>query len=468
MALLSLTGPGTVPQPSKPASAAPPQAQATTATAPTSAKDLVWIRSRQDDNRVLRLQLAIREFVPKAGEGPTITLHGAVHIADRAFYKQLERTLEQDHDIILFEGVKPGGLSDDPLPDGEAGELARAERTRERLRLAWIAVERWRKAAPKSAESMPVDLASLRARMTQDGRNHEQMILSSVLEDGWRRPFVYSRATDGKAYSLGSLGKDNALGGDGPDKDLFTTDLRPLKRSELGDDPGLQKRLAETLGLTFQLDEMAHAGPKWKNADMSIDDVQEALGMGRPVEGDAEGEGSHDNLLFALLDGSSLPAKVASMALTLIESVPGMAPRMKVMMVELLANLDMDALEGAGGPAAKVPGMGDMKQMMDVIIDKRNQVVIDELKKLIKDRPELKRIAVVYGAGHLPDLAQRLEDQLGYRHKSGKWITAIRTDLNALGITEDEMRMTRTMMKTQMKMLSGRAAEDRGVEIKTP
>lgn len=447
----------------QPAPAAPAEAPA----APTPAKDLLWIRSRQDENRVLRLQLAIREFTPKDASrgGPTITLHGAVHIADKAFYKQLERTLEQDNDIILFEGVKPAGLDSGELPKGIEGDHARTKRTEARLRLAWIAIERWRKASPQSAQDLPVDLPSLRKRMIEDGRNHEQLILASVSEDGWGRPFVFSRATDGKSYSLGSLGKDNALGGEGPDKDTFTTDLKPLKGSELGDDPGLQKRLAETFGLSFQLEEMAHAGPKWKNSDMSIDAVQEALGMGKPaggVEGDDDGEASHDNLLFAMLDGSSLPAKVASVVLSLIEAVPGMAPRMKVMMVEMLANLDMDAV---GGASAAVPGMGDMKEMMKVIIDERNQVVIDDLKKLIKDRPDLKRIAVIYGAGHLTDLSQRLEDQLHYQHKSGKWITAIRVNLDALGISEEEMQMTRSMMRTQMKMLSGQAASKPG-EIK--
>jgi hypothetical protein len=426
--------PGNAPAPAAPKAEAKP------------ASDLLWIRSRQDENRVLRLQLAIREFVPKQGGGPTITLHGAVHIADRAFYKQLEKTLEQDNDIILFEGVKPGGLGNDPLPEGIEGDLARTKRTEDRLRLAWTMIEHWRHAAPDAANDLPFDLAGVRKRMTETKHTREQALLASVSEDGWGRPFVYSRSTDGKSYSLGSLGKDNALGGDGPDKDIFTTDLPPLKGSEIGEDPGLQKRLAETFGLSFQLDEMAHAGPKWVNADMSIDQVQDALGLHK----DGEGE---QNMLFALLDGSSLPAKIASMALGLVEAIPGMAPRMKVMMVEMLANLDESALSNAG---AGVPGMGDMKEMMKVIIEDRNQVVIDDLKKLMKERPELKRIAVIYGAGHLADLSRRLEDQLGYEHKSGKWITAIRVDLNALGITDDEMRMTRSMMATQMKMLSGK------------
>lgn len=426
------------------------RAEPAPAAAPTNTQDLRWIRSRQDENRVLRLQLAIREFVPKRGDGPAIVLHGAVHIADRSFYKRLEETLEADHDAILFEGVKPGGMSAAPLPEGVEGDHARTVRTKERLRLAWTFIERWKRSSKESGTDLPFDLLAVRKRMAEEGHPREQAMLAKVSDDGWGRQFVFTRSTDGRSYTLGSLGKDGTLGGDGPDQDTWTTDLTPLNASELSDAPGLQKRLAETFGLAFQLEEMAHAGPKWINADMSIDEVQEALGFG----GDAGDEGER-NMLFALLDGSSLPAKVASMLLGLVEAIPGMAPRMKVMMLEMLANVDESALSNAS-----FPGMGDMKEMMKVIIEDRNQVVIDDLRRTIKEHPEYKRVAVLYGAGHLPDLARRLEDQLGYTHKSGKWITAIRVNLDAEGISDEEMAMTRSMMATQMKMLSaqGKAA----------
>lgn len=421
---------------------------------PTDTPDLRWIRSRQDDSRVLRLQLAIREFVPKQGDGPTIVLHGAVHIADRSFYKRLEESLEADHDVILFEGVKPGGMDTSPLPDGIEGDHARTVRTTDRLRLAWTVIERWKRSSKDPAADLPFDLLAVRKRMAEEGRTREQAMLAKLSEDGWGRMFVFNRSTEGKSYTLGSLGKDGTLGGDGPDQDTWTTDLDPLDASELSDAPGLQKRLAETFGLAFQLDEMAHAGPKWVNADMSIDEVQAALGFG----GDAGGEGKGErNMLFAMLDGSSLPAKVASLLLGLVETIPGMAPRMKVMMLEMLANVDENALSNAS-----FPGMGDMKEMMKVIIEDRNQVVIDDLRKTMKDHPGFKRIAVLYGAGHLPDLARQLEDQLGYRHKSGKWITAVRVNLDAEGISDEEMAMTRSMMATQMKMLSAQGKAGKG------
>lgn len=419
-----------------------------------AAPELLWIRTRQDESRILRLQLAIREFVAKdAGKpGPSITLYGAVHIADRAFYKRLDQLLEENHDVILYEGVKPAGMHDAPLPEGAEGDAQRAERTTERLRLAWAALERWRRASPSATPKaegkggLPNDLGQIAARMGDEGFARERSVLAATDTDAWERPFRFTRSPDGATYSLGSYGRDNALGGDGPDSDVFIADLKPLSASETSSAPNLQERLAETFGLTFQLNEMDHEGPKWVNSDMSIDEVERALGF----DGGDDGAEGKRNMLFEMLDGSSFPAKIASTVLSLIESIPGMAPRMKVMMLEMLANIDEKTLSNA-----VIPGMDDTKQLMKVIIEDRNQVVIDDLARIIKERPNLKSIGVIYGAGHLPDLARRLEEQLGYTHKGGKWLTAIRVDLDAEGITDEEMEMTRRMMAMQMKMLSG-------------
>lgn len=419
---------------------APPVTAAADA-APTPAKDLAWIRTRTDQNRVLRLQLAIREFKPKNGIGPTIVLAGAVHIADRAFYKQLESTLESENDLILYESVKPGGLGESVIPDGIEGDPRRSQRTTDRIRLAWAVLERWKR-SPESGGEYPASIAELRRLLVDAGHGREEQWLRTVGADAWGRDLLYERAPDGQSITLGSLGKDGERGGDGPDRDTWLSDLPPLKPQELGEGAGIQKRLAETLGLAFQLDEMKHSGPKWVNSDMSIDDVSERLGP------PADGDDSQQNLLFALLDGSSFPARVASALLTIVESVPGMAVRMKVMMLEMLANADDGMLDNLKGP-----GFADMSRLMKVIIDDRNQVVIDDLRKTILERPETGRIAVLYGAGHLPDLARRLEEKLGYVHSSGKWITAVRVDLDRAGIDESEIAMTREMMRAQLNAM---------------
>ena len=67
----------------------------------------------EDDGGVVRLEIAIREYGPIAGEGPVVSLAGAVHIADAVFYERLQSYLDA-LDVVLFEGVKPPGAGEDP------------------------------------------------------------------------------------------------------------------------------------------------------------------------------------------------------------------------------------------------------------------------------------------------------------------------------------------------------------------
>ena len=90
------------------------------------------------------------------------------------------------------------------------------------------------------------------------------------------------------------------------------------------------------------------------------------------------------------------------------------------------------------------------KGFSEVIIDGRNQVVIDDLKRLIADEPEVESVAILYGAAHLPDLAERLHDQLGYLPGDDRWLTAIEVDLTESAVTQRDIRQIRSMMKWMM------------------
>ena len=55
------------------------------------------------------LDVAVTYYVHPEG-GPRIDLIGAIHIADRAFYREVQKMLE-DAGTVLFEGVMPKGMS---------------------------------------------------------------------------------------------------------------------------------------------------------------------------------------------------------------------------------------------------------------------------------------------------------------------------------------------------------------------
>jgi hypothetical protein len=101
--LLAYLAPTRADEPAK-AAPAPKKAEAKKAAAPK------YLRIRRNDKgEPIALETAVVRFVPASGEGNlTVDLVGAVHVGDAAYYKQLNRTMEQ-YDTLLYELVAPPG-----------------------------------------------------------------------------------------------------------------------------------------------------------------------------------------------------------------------------------------------------------------------------------------------------------------------------------------------------------------------
>ena len=91
----------------------------------------------------------------------------------------------------------------------------------------------------------------------------------------------------------------------------------------------------------------------------------------------------------------------------------------------------------------------------EVIINDRNQVVIDDLKKIIETEPQAKNIAVFYGAGHMNDMVDRLKDQLGYEPstyaESERWRKAISVDFSKSAGPAADINRIRMMIKQTLR-----------------
>lgn len=384
-----------------------------------------WIRIEENKDRVVHLDVAARTFQKTPG-GPTITLNGAVHIGERQFYKRLQDDLDT-YDLVLFEGVNPPGSGAIPK---NLSDAKRATRTESRIRLVAILLGRYH----ADHDAYPASLDDLAASLADHKRQAHWLADARI--DAWSHPLQYTLADDG-SFDLVSLGADGKPGGKGVDADLRFSDQKPLSESELGTAPGIQKRLAETFHLRFQLDEMDDTRPNWRNADMDVDQLEALL--------DPSGQGGQGSILFDLLDGSSAMAHMASFVLTLIEHIPGAGPRGRLMIMEMLSLADESTL------AAGMPG-GD--HMVDVIIGDRNQVVVNRLKEVLKNEPNIKRIAVIYGAGHMPDMARKIEKQLGFKPTGDPtWRTAIHLPLERFGITDQERMLLRATLIRQIEQI---------------
>ncbi len=79
------------------------------ASSPTAIDPRVPLRIEPPTRRVETagkhtLEIAVRDYTPLSGKGPTVRLVGAVHIGEKAYYEALQARLDAS-DVVLFEGV---------------------------------------------------------------------------------------------------------------------------------------------------------------------------------------------------------------------------------------------------------------------------------------------------------------------------------------------------------------------------
>jgi len=365
---------------------------------------------------------------PKDGTGPSLVIAGAVHIGDRPYYEVLQDLLDP-MDLVLYEGVLPaGGENADPANDDEAREL-----TEQRLRLLATMSHQ----LDEGIDTIEQLVQSL------DGKRKAQSIVETARNDGWGFPIRMEIGEDGSADFI-SYGADGEPDGDGPAADLRFSDQRPLAPAERGEVDGIQVQLASALGLTFQLEEMSEDGENWRNADMSTSEIERRVAA---LGGDA-------SALFDQLGGTGLPSQLLGMVLRVLEMFPAAQARAKMMLMDMLAQSEILEI-GMPGP--------DGQALMQVIIDERNQVIIDRLAEALPEaaKNDWQTIGIIYGAGHMPDLLDRLEDQVGYEMVSGDWNTAISLDLNAAGISMRERAMYKRQIEMQIQTMKRQAERDR-------
>ncbi len=378
------------------------------------------------DGDIVRLEVAVREMRGPEG-APTVYLAGAIHVAQPEFYAGLQGFLD-GLDVVLFEGVKPAG-SGRPEDDVEVPQdhETRAKATRRRLRFLAVAAEEYHHRNGAYPSSIDELRAGLETRLAT--------LVAGSTTDAWGGALRLVPAPEAERPDFVSLGADGAPGGEGPASDLRFSDQKPLSKAERGAEDGIQQKMAKALGLTFQLDQMDHDKPHWRNSDLAIDQVQDRL----------DRAGADSGMIFQMLDGSSIQARLAGLVLRLIGASDTMRAMARLMIVELSARAD--ALFGA------LPE--DMAALMDVLLKDRNAVVVADLRAILRAEPGLARVGIIYGAGHLPDLERRLVQELGYTPGEDTWRTAIEVDLAAVGIDAAQGRQMREMFRRTIEMQLG-------------
>lgn len=398
------------------------------------------------DGQTLSLEMAVREFDPPEPSKPKVYLAAAVHIGEKSFYEDLQKFLDAQ-DVVLFEGVKPPGAGSAENDQGTQTDADKADSTKRRIRFLAMAIERYR----KKNGTVPGTLDELATK--SEGRIAS--LLKGSLNDAWGRPLRYqvtrvapptSSAGDAPAhdtsppaqeaqhedvrYDIASLGADGKEGGEGPAADIHFADQKPLSKPETGDrSGGIQKKLADALGMVFQLDAMDNNKPNWRNTDLSLDQIQARL--------DAAGAGADGEMLFSVLDGSSMMGKLANLALGMMSATAESRAMLRILMIETLEHAD-------AALSMKMPG--NMSSLMGVILEERNKVLFAELKKVIETEPKVRSVAVIYGAGHLPGVQKLLVSELGYHVGGDTWRVAMQVSAKDAGMSADSLKQMRTMI----------------------
>ncbi len=428
------------------------------------AKGSPYLRVTEKKGKWIALEIASHDFAPVDKPGPRVGLVAVAHIADRSFYQSVAKLLEE-YDVVLFESVKPPGTGGTPDVESGATDAQRIDITKAAMQFVGGMIE----AFHAQKKEYPADLKSLEQFATEKDVRLARF-LNAALTDGWGHNLIYERtkiepakadspatdlahdagaqdaahATPAKpaeqyTYSLISLGADGKPEGDGPNTDLALADQHPPDPMVLSKEDGLQSQLAGALGLQFQLDSLPYDKANWRCSDMAMDEVNRRL----------TAKGLDFGMIGGTLAGSSLPAKLIKLFLGFMKMADqfmegAIADTFKVVMIELL-----------GDPKVLDSGMEQLGSGFgEVIVDDRNQVVIDDLKRLIKREPGVKSVAILYGAAHMTDMSKRLEEQLGYKPMGEdhiRWMQAIKVDLTQSKISASDIDSVRSMMKQMLR-----------------
>jgi len=163
--------------------------------------------------------------------------------------------------------------------------------------------------------------------------------------------------------------------------------------------------MTKLLGLSFQLDEINYDQTNFVHADLSPSELRQSM--------DERGESLYVyfwRIFFASLDEYARdPLGLRDMEMVSAMLLSGQDASLKTIIAYEMTNLEQiqDILGEDSGSA---------------VIGARNQRAVDVLQNEIDSGA--RRIGIFYGVAHMPDLEERLLDQLGLRYDKTTWVDA--------------------------------------------
>ena len=384
-----------------------------------------------EDAGGLELKLAVRTLRAERPGAPstTVSLVSVMHVAEARYFDALAELLE-GFDVVLFEQVGgrvalPAGAQAEPWSERS---LWQATHRRLASMVAFMQSHHdWTGEASADLDELIAEASSPRVA----GRMRRAAV------DAWGRELQLGAAEEeGELLAwAASLGADGAVGGEGLNADL-RLDTADLALAGAGED-GLQQAFADALGLVFQLQGIDYTGAQWRNSDMGLEELTALLN-----------EGGEQFGLLEVLDGSSLIARFAGGLLKFVGATREGRGMLKILGVETLARADQ---------LLSTPPPG-FEALFQILIERRNRVVLNDLSAVLSDEPEVRRVAVLYGAGHMTALEGLLVEELGLELEEERWFTAVDLRFADTGLPASMIHMLRSTLKQQLDRQLGAAA----------
>lgn len=362
---------------------APGLAQSTHSDAP---EEYIRLLTKEGKHKIL--QTAVRLFRSGDRQSPPIWLVGAIHIGDAGYYDRVE-TLLRSFDAVLYEGVRSHDeLGDDP-------DALRALQTQGLMRL--LEMHLW--TFQKSTDRLPASFQEM-VDAEEIFPAPARRVMQKSLVDFWGTPLQFE--LNDQTVTITSLGADKQAGGEDGAEDLTIDYTQNEFRKKVP--PYL--RMANAMDIEFQSACMWMLHPRWQNSDISSDQFFAQLSEAAPEDT------IQNSMLESVLKQDN---PLVNMALAMVESFSESNPmlqwRLKDLIVTTLASAEPSAV---------------MSEETDkVLIDERNKIVVSDLQELLENDPTIRSVGILYGAGHMIDLEQRIRDELGYEPALGFWINAI-------------------------------------------
>ncbi len=178
----------------------------------------------------------------------------------------------------------------------------------------------------------------------------------------------------------------------------------PIPRGGGGGSPisAIQRFMTDVLELEYQLDGIDYGKKNFVHADMTPDQMARSMKK--------KGE-SMWTMMFRAMGHSIAQQSRSSGQSTDAELLLALFDKNRALALKRVLAKQFGDMEGTMGAFDGT-----------TIITERNKVALETLRKQIDGGK--KKVAIFYGAGHLPDMEQRLGEEFGLVRRQTRWLTA--------------------------------------------